>query len=444
MLRRKFEDRLIQWKADPDRMSLLVPGARQVGKTFSINRFGEDNYRNYLKINFEREGKYCDAFAGDLEPSRIVPILEQLSGTKLIPGESLIFLDEIQACPRARAALKFFTEDGEYDVIASGSLLGVDYGKVPSYPVGYETRMELPSLDFEEFLWARGTSPEHISGLREKISSKEPLGDALYRHYTKLFREYIVVGGMPAAVREFVSTGSLLAAQNVQGTILEGYSNDAGKYSVASDRQQIRECMASIPRQLAKENKKFVYSEVGEGEASRRRYGGALEWIRGAGIASFCHNLHEPALPLVANVRDNMFKVYVRDTGLLVRLMGGSVAASVVAGDTGVNKGGVLENAVADQFVKCGIPLYYFSRKSYELDFIIDAGEVTAVEVKSGNNRMSKSLDSALNKYGICRRIKLEDSDIHVDADGVEHYPLFVSGFMDSVIGKPLPPPFVF
>ena len=431
-------DMLMEWKGDPNKKSLLIRGARQVGKTYIVDEFAKNNYRTYIYINFEEDESLKDVFAGDRSVDSVIRKLSlRFPDKDFIPGETLIFLDEIQNCPDARVAFKFFTIDGRYDVIGTGSLLGVKYKDVSSYPVGYESVIDMYSMDFEEFLWAMGIKIETIEEIKQAMGSCTPLDEFTLNELNRYYRWHMIIGGMPEAVSTFKETNHFGKVLNVQKRIVSGYADDISKYAPMSDKGKTRAVLYSIPRQLSRPNKKFVYEQV-EGKTGSRHdtYGGGLSWLYDAGIISFCHNLQEPAIPLAVNIKLNAFKVYMRDTGLLISMMEDGMATALLNDSVYVNEGSIVENMTADMLAKCGYGLTYFERKgTLEVDFVLNLnGTATAIEVKSGNNRKSKSLDSIMSdKYKVKRGIKFENSNIYVDGKGVEHYPLFAAAFIRNI-----------
>jgi len=436
VLRRKISDILLEWKNSPRKKSLLVRGARQVGKTFIIEDFAKKNYDNYIYINFELSPRMKKIFEGDLDVDSLVRNLSiRFPTIKFEPGNLLIFLDEIQSCPKARTSLKSFSIDGRFDVIATGSLLGINYKDVPSYPVGYETTVELRSLDFEEFLWAMGVNEEVILYVSDAIHRKKPIDESILEKMEEYYRFYAIVGGMPSVVNRFIETNSFGEVLLAQKEIIAGYLDDISKYAPTSDKSRIKNTFRSIPIQLAKKNKKFSYSLIegykpGEGS---KTYGSSLSWLYDAGIVSFCYNLQEPSLPLASNIKLDSFKIFMNDPGLLMSIMEKGVDIAFLDGDMKINKGGIVENLTADILLKKNFPLTYFERKGrLEVDFILNLGGiVTALEVKSGNNKLSKSLDAVMSeKYNVERGIKLEITNNYVDEAGVEHYPLFAVAFL--------------
>lgn len=427
----------MEWKKSKEKKSLLILGARQVGKTYAVDEFSK-TYSNYLYINFEIQTDAIDLFNGNLDAETIIMNLSiKYSKIPLEPGSTLIFFDEIQNCPSAIVSLKSFTIDGKYDVIASGSLLGVNYKEVSSYPVGCVDIIRLRSMDFEEFLWADGMKQEHIDKVRSCISKKTPIDKFVLDAFNDLHRYYMLVGGMPAAVKTYLETKNFQKVRAVQDKINEMYLSDVAKYAPKLEKANAGGCFRSIPAQLAKNNKRFSYSDVIHGTNSNAKtLGGSLAWLRDAGLVYYCYNLQEPALPLASNIRLNSFKLYMHDTGLLLSMMEDTTSVAILNDDIYVNGGGIMENVVGEALVKNNIPLTYFERGGrLEIDFILGLGEdITALEVKSGNNRQSKSLDSIMSdKYKVKRGIKLERSNIYVDEKGIEHYPLFTASFIDCL-----------
>ena len=328
MLKRKIEEQFIKWKNTASRKPLIVRGVRQCGKTFSVTAFAESNYENVIYINFVKQESLKLAFQNAKDVDTILMnISAAMRGVKFVPGKTCIILDEIQDCKDARTALKFFKMDGRYDIIATGSLLGVKgYGdegkkkedeKTASVPVGYEKIIDMYPLDFEEFLWANGISDMIISEIKKHFREESPVPEGLHVPMNDLFRKYAVVGGMPEAVNTFLQTGNINDVYDIQKNIIEEYEDDMVKYASDADKARIRECFESIPRQLAKENKKFQYSLVKKGGRSSE-YISCLQWIEDAGIIKRCYNTSITELPLDGNAINDCFKVYMGDTGLFV------------------------------------------------------------------------------------------------------------------------------
>ena len=370
-------------------------------------------------MNFFENPDYCSVFEGSLEIDNITMLLSALLGSETVfePGNTILVLDEIQEYPDARTALKFFHLDGRYDVIGTGSLLGVrGYGKEPkSIPVGYETTIDMSPLDFEEFLWANGISEVVIDSLRKNIRGVTPVPAALHKKMRQLLLQYTVVGGMPDVVQTFVDTKRLDEVLNMQRDIVRSYEDDMIKYVNQKDKSHILECFQSIPKQLSKENKKFQYSVVKKGSTASK-YAGSLQWIEDAGIISRCYNLTATELPLDGNAQDDVFKVYMRDCGLFISMLEDGTQFDVLQGNLARYKGAIFENLIADMFTKMGRKLYYFHKNSgLEVDFVIRyKGECTLVEVKasSGNTKSTKTILAHPEKYHVNSAIKLGDYNV--------------------------------
>ena len=399
----------------------MIKGCRQCGKTYSVLNFAYHNYKNVIYINFIEKPKLTEAFQDSLDVDNILMNLTAMGvASKLETGNTCLILDEIQECPEARTALKFFKIDGRIDVIATGSLLGVKgygvHGNAPiSIPVGYETIVTMYPLDFEEFLWANGINESIINRLKEHLETFTPVTTALHSKMRQLLLQYTIVGGMPEAVNTFISTHDISRVQDVQQSIIVGYEEDMIKYADSFDRSKIRECFESIPKQLSKENKKFKYSVVRIGGKSSH-YIGSLQWIEDAGVIRRCYNLSIPELPLDGNAIDNMFKVYLADTGLFVSMLELGTASDILQGNLYTYKGAIAENLVADIFGKMGRKLYYYRKDSgLEIDFVMRyKGKCTLVEVKATTGD-AKSLRTILNhpeKYHVNAAIKLGDYNI--------------------------------
>lgn len=419
MLRRKMYDRLVEWKKTPGHKPLLIRGCRQCGKTFSVLDFARRNYEHVVYLDFYQNSQYRSIFAGSLEVDHLVMMMSALLGAKtaFVPGSTVIVLDEIQECPEARTALKFFHLDGRFDVIGTGSLLGVrGYGREPaSIPVGYESMIDMVPLDFEEFLWACGISESVIAALRSCLDDETPVPEALHERLRQLLLQYVVVGGMPEAVQIFADSRSMSAVLALQRSIVRSYEDDMIKYAGKKDKARIAECFQSIPRQLSKENKKFQYSLVRKG-ATSSQFAGSLQWIEDAGIVSRCFNLSLPELPLDGYAVPGMFKVYMKDTGLFVSMLEDGTQFDILNGNLYGYKGAIFENLAADFFAKMGRKLYYYRKESgLEIDFVIRwRGQCSLVEVKAATGN-AKSLRTILNhpeKYHVGQALKLGDYNV--------------------------------
>lgn len=500
-MERKMMDVLRRWKDSDCKRAMVVTGERQIGKTHIIDRFGRENYPHYLRLDFSDRPQDCEIFRGSIDATDIHRLLAiRYPEFRIVKGESLLFMDEIQLCPDARSAIKPLVHDGTLDVIASGSLLSVlgvrrcsdgtaewetdtwvnveegssdedgfsvrttrsddPYkritecvrdGRTRISPMGYEEIVRMHPLDFEEYLWAVGLSREQTASIRDHVSRREPFDDVTLGSLDRYFRQYVIVGGMPAAVLRSLDPRGEEGMFSVQGDILCEYALDVSDYAPPSIRRRVRGCLDSVPGRLCRQSKRFRYSDAeGRENVGWREYADPVSWLESSGIVSICRNLTEPVQPLAVNIGSG-FKMYMCDTGLLMEQLGDGSRAAVDAGDYGMNEGGVMENAVANMIERCGFGLYYLerdrrredgTRDRIEVDFIVDmGGTVTAVEVKSGRNRRSASLNKLLDDeryraYGIGRLMKLERSNIFTDERGVEHYPLFAAAFMDSMFEK--------
>lgn len=432
MLRRKFYEKLMEWKRTKDHSCLLVKGARQIGKTYIIDYFGRTNYASYIYINFIETPKAKDIFSQELSADEIYKRMTLvMPEIKLIEQNTLIFLDELQECPNARTALKFLAIDSRYDVVASGSLLGISYREVSSIPVGYEIQAEMYSLDFEEYLWAVGYGEQQIALLREYFNKKEKVPESVHNTMMKHLREYIVVGGMPAVVNKFVESRHFGEVWKIQQQILDSYLDDISKYASKTEKPKVKNCFLSVPKQLAKENKKFQFSVV-EKKATARKYENSIEWLRDANFVRLCYNVSTPEFPLPAYEKEGQYKMYLSDIGLLVALYGFDMKKAIID-DTlkGNAKGGIYENLIADMLVKRGYRLSYYRTDNggIEIEFMlsIDAN-VIPVEVKSSNGA-TVSLNELLKRADIPYGYKLISGNVGVNEKKIV-LPLYMAMFL--------------
>ena len=422
MLKRKMEQQLLDWKNTPGHKPLIIKGCRQCGKTFSVLAFAEKNYEHVVYINFYSNPNYASVFSGSLEVDHLIMMMSAMLGpdANFEAGKTIIIMDEIQECPEARTALKFFQLDGRFDVVGTGSLLGVKgYGREPkSIPVGYETVVDMYPLDFEEFLWACGITPEVIDELRSHLTLKTPVPEALHKRMRDLMLQYIVVGGMPDAVQTFVDTKQMDRVLQIQRDIVRSYEDDMVKYAERADKANIRQCFQSVPKQLSKENKKFQYSVVKKG-ATASQFAGSLQWIEDAGIIARCYNMTLPELPLAGNSVDDVFKVYMCDTGLFVSMLEDGTQYDILQGNLFGYKGAIFENLVADFFTKMKRRLYYYHKDSgLEIDFVMRwRGSCTLVESKAstGNIKSAKTILAHPEKYHVDLAIKLGDYNVGLE-----------------------------
>lgn len=417
MLRRKIESVLTEWKNSEFKKPLVIKGIRQCGKTYIVQKFAKENYENVVYMNFILEPDKKLAFTGNIDVDTILLNLSALiPGSRFVKGKTCIILDEIQECREARTALKSFQIDGSFDVIATGSLLGVrGYGKSDndvqdSVPVGYETVVEMCPLDFEEFLWANGIDEKVIDTVKSCFEKESVVPDGIHKVMMELLYRYVIVGGLPEVVNTFLETKNIELTYKLQRNILSEYEEDMVKYADDADKSRIRECFESIPRQLAKENKKFQYSVVRKGGRSSQ-YIGSIQWLEDAGIVKRCYNTQITELPLEGNSINDCFKLYTSDIGLLVAMLDYGTQADILKGNLLGYKGAIFENLMADFLCKSGQKLYYFQKDSgLELDFLVRyQGECVALEVKAKSGK-AKSLRTVLNNkniYHINNAIKL-------------------------------------
>jgi predicted AAA+ superfamily ATPase len=396
ILKRKIDEFLIDWKNKIGHNPLIVKGARQIGKTKSIKLFADANYESVISINFIEEPKYRSIFENGYDTNSVVKNISLINPTfRFIPGKTLIFFDELQAYPDCSTSLKFFKEDGRFDVICSGSLMGINYKQIESNSVGSKTDYEMYSLDFEEFLWANGYDNIFINDLYKHMIELKPFSELQMNTLMTLFREYCILGGMPAVVKMYIENGNFSGTLDLQRQLLKDYEEDITKYATGFDKGKILNVYRHIPVNLAKENKKFQITKVTRG-ASSREYIGAKEWLDDAGIINVCYCLNFPELPLGGNYQDNIYKIYFRDTGLLTASLDDESQDDIrVNKNLGVYKGALYENIVGDMLVKQGYKLYYYKRQDSTLEqdfFIRSRNYLIPIEVKA-NNGNSKSMN---------------------------------------------------
>ena len=418
-LKRKIDDFLLKWKADNDRKPLIVKGCRQIGKTESIRHFAKvAGYDSFIEINFVKDEKYKKIIVDGYTASAIIKNISLLDPSKrFIDGKTLIFFDEITEFPDIATSLKFFKEDGRFDVICSGSMLGVNYKKNESNSVGYKTDYEMYSLDFEEFLWAKGYKEDVIEDMLLHMKTFTPFNELEMSVYHGIFLDYVVLGGMPAVVKDYIQKGTFEGSLNTQHQLIADYKEDIRKYAQGVDQTRILNVFNSIASQLAKENKKFQISKV-EKNARFRDYRGCAEWLVDAGIVNACYCLNDVELPLSGNCDTDKFKLYFCDTGLLVSLLDEESQEDLRANkNLGVYKGALYENIVSEALIKTGYKLYYYKKENATLEedfFIRSANNLIPVEVKAQGGR-SKSLRTLISsdKYSdIAYGFKLSANNI--------------------------------
>ncbi|HPT32344.1 MAG TPA: ATP-binding protein, partial [Prolixibacteraceae bacterium] len=395
-------DRLIQWKNKPGRMPLILNGARQVGKTYILKEFASLHFKRNVYINLETNSRINAYFDGDIRPAEVVRFLETVTDIRIIPGETLIIFDEIQSCPRALLSLKAFCEEApEFYVATAGSLLGVALNREKfSFPVGKVDELTMFPMDFEEFSWAMDRN-KLIQEISRHFSKKEPLPKAYHEEATELFKKYLIIGGMPAAVMDFLGNGSFLTVKDVQGRIQNEYVSDMAKYASPATAVKIRACYNSIPAQLAKENVKFQYKTVLKG-GTATIFGESIEWLVYAGIVLKCQKTGHGFMPVNAYVDLSDFKLYMNDAGMLT-MKSGMATQTILSPleEDNMFMGMICENYVAQTLVNNGFPLYYWKNENTaELDFVVQiSGEVIPVEVKKGKRTRSASFNLFMNRY---------------------------------------------
>lgn len=411
MLKRKIDKYLTDWKNRPDRKPLIIKGARQIGKTRSVEWFAGQNYASVIEINFIEQKKYREIFNDGFEVDAILKNISLLNPElKFIPGDTIFFFDELQACPNCATSLKFFKLDGRFDVICSGSLMGIGYNEIESNSVGYKEDYEMHSMDFEEFLWAMGYNDEFTADLLSHMLDVRPLSELQMDTLMSLFRDYVIIGGMPEVVSTYVRNKNFSGTLDIQRQLLKDYEEDITKYVEGLDKAKVKAVYNHISTFLAKENKRFQITKIAR-NARNRDYMGCVEWLADAGVVNVCYCLNQPELPLKGNYDPKMYKIYFKDTGLLIASLDEEAQEDLRANrNLGTYKGAIYENIVGDMLVKQGYRLFYYhsDRPALEMDFFIrDADSLIPVEVKA-NDGATASLNRLLNddkyndvKYGI-------------------------------------------
>lgn len=411
LLKRKIDKYLTDWKNKPDRKPLIIKGARQIGKTCSVEWFAGQNYASVIEINFIEQKKYREIFNDGFEVDAILKNISLLNPElKFIPGNTIFFFDELQACPNCATSLKFFKLDGRFDVICSGSLMGISYREIESNSVGYKEDYEMHSMDFEEFLWAMGYNDEFTADLLSHMLDVRPLSDLQMDTLMSLFRDYVIIGGMPEVVSTYVRNKNFSGTLDIQRQLLKDYEEDITKYVEGLDKAKVKAVYNHISTFLAKENKRFQITKIAR-NARNRDYMGCVEWLADAGVVNVCYCLNQPELPLKGNYDPKMYKIYFKDTGLLIASLDEEAQEDLRANrNLGTYKGAIYENIVGDMLVKQGYRLFYYhsDRPALEMDFFIrDADSLIPVEVKA-NDGATASLNRLLNddkyndvKYGI-------------------------------------------
>ena len=429
MFKRKITDEMLAWKNTPNKKALIVKGLRQVGKTTSVRAFAQQNYENVVYVNFKSNNSAKRIFDDDLVINRITTDLSALlPDARFVPYKTVIIFDEIQECANARSSIKAFVEDGRYDVIGTGSLLGIKgYNKKKSkgVPVGFEKTIYMKPMDFEEFLWAKGIQQTVIDYLKDSYRSLTRISETTHRAMIRYFKEYICVGGMPRVVNVFVTSNDMNAVYDEQRDLIEEYKDDFGKHLDENEQEEtnmvlltrINNVFDSIPAQLAKENKKFVFSAMSK-KGRSSEYMPAIQWLKDYGLINFCYNLSTIDRPLEGYKIDNIFKLYFVDSGLFISMLERGTASKILNDNLNIYKGAIYESIIADAFSKNGISLYYFHKESgLEIDFVSvinDLLSIVEVKARTGNSKSAKTVLNDKTRYNADNMIKLGEYNIGV------------------------------
>ena len=434
MLERTITKTLEAWSKSSRRKALMLTGARQTGKTTVVRDFARRRYERFAELNFLTDPHAGDIFSGPLDANTIVANLTAYLRQPLEPGNTLVLLDEVQECPRARTAIKFLVEDGRFDYVETGSLLGVRTADVESYPVGFEERHRMYPMDFMEFCRACGVQQTTFDLLRDRFECRKPVNGTIHETMMRLFSVYMVVGGMPEIVQRYVDTHDIAQVVQLQRDILALYRLDIAKYADRADRTKIRAIFDAVPSQLNDRNRRFVLADLGR-NARQNRYASSFLWLADAGVALPCYNVEAPVPPLPANRKRSLFKLFMGDTGLLCAQALENVQVPILQGDLDVNMGEITENAIAQELVAHGFPTYYFDSKRYgEVDFVAQSGtRALPIEVKSGNDW---TRHHALSKIMSVPEWHLDQAYVlckgNVEQSGpITYLPLYMSMFLE-------------
>ncbi len=443
-IQRKADSYLSKWKSDSQKLPLIVKGARQIGKTKTILHFAHQNYESVVYINFVTDEKFKIITKDGYEPQGIVKNITLIDSSKrFVPGQTVIIFDELQEFPEIATSLKFFKIQGLYDVICSGSLLGISYKRIQSNSVGYKTDYEMSSLDFEEFLWAKGYK-SNADEMLQKMKGCVPFSELEHKVYSDLFRDFCITGGMPAIVSSYLQKGTFEGVLEMQRQLILNYEEDVKKYAEGLDKTRIINVLNHIPVQLAKENKKFQISKVAKG-ARFKDYWGCIEWLKDAGIVNICYCMNFPELPLKGNYDSSKYKLYFFDTGLLIANLDEDSQEDLRVNENfGVYKGALYENILAESLSKQGYELYYYKKEdsTLEEDFFVRAKNyLIPVEVKATNG-VAKSLRTLIKSEhykDITYGIKFVQGNIGF-SDNIFTFPYFCSFLLKRYLKDfPLP-----
>ena len=440
-LKRKVDNYLLNWKTDPNKKPLIIKGSRQVGKTESITRFGHLNYKSIIYINFVEEPNYKMITTDGYKAQDIIRNISRIDPSKqFIENDTLIIFDELQDFPDIATSLKFFKIDGRFDVICSGSLLGINYQSIESNSVGYKTDYEMFSLDFEEFLWAKGYDESTIQEMLEHMIQLKSFNEIEMSIYSSLFLDFCILGGMPAVVREYIEKGTFEGSIDIQKQLVADYKEDIRKYADGMDQTRITNVFNHIPVQLAKDNKKFQITKVAS-NARFRDYRGCIEWLKDAGIINICYCMQFPELPLKGNYDESKYKIYFADSGLLVAMLDDEAQENLrVNKNLGVYKGALYENIVGEALVKAGYDLYYYKKdnSTLEQDFFVRSKEnLIPVEVKATNGtaRSLRTLIASNHYPDIQFGIKFISGNIGL-SNNIYTFPYFCAFLLKKYLTK--------
>lgn len=440
-LKRKVDNYLLNWKTDPNKKPLIIKGSRQVGKTESITRFGHLNYKSIIYINFVEEPNYKMITTDGYKAQDIIRNISRIDPSKqFIENDTLIIFDELQDFPDIATSLKFFKIDGRFDVICSGSLLGINYQSIESNSVGYKTDYEMFSLDFEEFLWAKGYDESTIQEMLEHMIQLKSFNEIEMSIYSSLFLDFCILGGMPAVVREYIEKGTFEGSIDIQKQLVADYKEDIRKYADGMDQTRITNVFNHIPVQLAKDNKKFQITKVAS-NARFRDYRGCIEWLKDAGIINICYCMQFPELPLKGNYDESKYKIYFADSGLLVAMLDDEAQENLrVNKNLGVYKGALYENIVGEALVKAGYDLYYYKKDNSTLEqdfFVRNKENLIPVEVKATNGtaRSLRTLITSNHYPDIQFGIKFISGNIGL-SNNIYTFPYFCAFLLKKYLTK--------
>lgn len=434
MLKRKIISKLVEWHSSSRNKALLLKGTRQVGKTTAVRIFAAQHYTHFVEVNFVKHPSAKQAFDGNLTTREIVLNLSAMGFGPFVKGNTLVFFDEIQECPNARTAIKFLVEDGDYDYIESGSLLGINYKPVSSYPVGSETELTVYPLDFEEFLWAKEVPADVIDIVHDCYRKHLPVPKLIHEQMYKYFREYLLVGGMPEVVYKYINENDFGRTVSIQRAIMSTYRDDISHYA-DKHAPLVKRVFDAVPAELGKQDKRFILSHIEKG-ASLRKYEDPTQWLSDAGIVHYSFNTSAFELPFESTENRRLFKLYMADTGLLCCQLLNNMQYKVLAGELDINEGALTENFVAQALTAQNIPLHYYDKKSkLELDFIIPEGDgISIIEVKSGNDyKKHASLNNAIREmsHRLNRAIVLSKYNVE-ETSGILYLPLYMAMFIGN------------